>query len=126
MASLGLLGVFTLAQIAEKKIKHIGKKLSEEDDRFIRMIFIAALDVMKLFWSVFYTIWAHCVIHQMRMFTFGIPIRDFQTLPLFIIAGAILAVDSKVRLKKPKKYIIAAELLLAAAVIFVMIIKNKF
>ena len=126
MAGFGLVGIFTLAGVAARKVKNTGKKLSEEDDRFIRMTFIAALDAMKLFWAVFYTIWAHCVIHQMRMFTFGIPIRDFQTLPLFIIADAILAVDSKVRLKKPKKYIIAAELLLAAAVIFVMIIKNKF
>lgn len=126
MAGFVLVGIFTLAQIVAKKIKRIGKKLSEKDDRFIRMTFIAALDTMKLFWAVFYTIWAHCVIHQTRMFTFGLPIREFQTLPLFIIAGAILAIDSKVRLKKSEKYIIAAELSLVAAVIFVMIIKNKF
>ena len=126
MAGFGLAWIFTLAQIAAKKIKHIDKKLSEEDDRFVRITFIAALDSMKLFWAVFYTIWAHCVIHQTRMFTFGLPIREFQTLPLFIIAGAILAIDSKVRLKKSEKYIIAAELLLVAAVIFVMIIRNNF
>ena len=126
MAGFGLVWIFTLAQIAVGKIKRIGKKLSEEDDRFIRMTFIAALDAMKLFWAVFYTIWARCVIRQTRMFTFGLPIRKFQTLSLFIIAGAFLAVDSKVRLKKSNKYIITAELLLITVVIFVMIIKNKF
>ena len=116
----------TCSQISAKKIKHIGKKLSEEDDRFIRVTVIAALDAIKLFWAVFYTIWAHCVIHQTRMFTFGIPIRDFQSLPLLIIAGGFLAADSRVRLKKSKNYIIAAELLLIAVVIFILIIKNNF
>jgi len=81
---------------------------------------------MKLFWSVFYTIWAHCVIHQTRMFTFGLPIRNFQTLPLLIIIGAFLAADSKVRLKKSNKYIIIAETILFAVVIFIRIIKNIF
>ncbi|WP_028516511.1 DUF1648 domain-containing protein [Ruminococcus flavefaciens] len=126
MAGFGLTWIFTLAQIAAGKIKRIGKKLIEEDYRFIRITFIAALDAMKLFWSVFYTIWAHCVIHQTRMFTFGLPIRELQTLPLLIIIGAFLAADSKVRLKKSKKYIITAELLLIAVVIFVVIIKNNF
>ena len=126
MAGFGLVWIFTLAQIAAKKIKHIGKKLSEDDDRFIRMTFIAALDAMKLFWAVFYTIWAHCVIHQTRIFTFGLPIREFQTLPLLIIIGAFLAADSKVRLKKSEKYIIIAEVILFAAVIFIKIIRNNF
>ena len=126
MAGFGLAWIFTLAQTAAKKIKRIGKKLSEEDDRFIRMTFIVALDAMKLFWSVFYTIWAHCVIHQTRMFTFGIPIREFQTLPLLIIIGAFLAADSKIRLKKSKRYMILAEVILFAVVIFVKIIRNDF
>ena len=126
MAGFGLAWIFTLAQTAAKKIKRIGKKLSEEDDRFIRMTFIAALDAMKLFWAVFYTIWAHCVIHQTRMFTFGIPIREFQTLPLLIIIGAFLAADSNVRLKKSKKYIIIAEIIGVAVFIFVRIIRNNF
>ena len=90
------------------------------------MTFIAALDAMKLFWAVFYTIWAHCVIHQTRMYTFGLPIREFQTLPLLIIVGAFLAADSKVRLKKSKKHIIIAEVILFAVVIFVKIIRNNF
>ena len=126
MAGFGLVGIFTLAQIAARKIKRIGKKLSEEDDRFIRMTFIAALDAMKLFWAVFYTIWAHCVIHQTRMFTFGLPIRKFQTLPLMIIIGAFLAADSKVRLKKSNKFIIIAEIIWVAVFIFVMVIQNNF
>ena len=126
MAGFGLAWIFTLAQIAEKKIKHIGRKLSKDDERFIRMTFIAALDAMKLFWSVFYTIWAHCVIHQTRMFTFGIPIRDFQTLPLLIIIGAFLAADSKIRLKKSKRYIITAEMIFVAVIIFVRMMKNNF
>ncbi|MBO4524870.1 MAG: hypothetical protein J5723_09360 [Ruminococcus sp.] len=126
MVGFVLVGIFTLAQIVAKKIKRIGKKLSEKDDRFIRMTFIAALDAMKLFWAVFYTIWAHCVIHQTRMYTFGLPIREFQTLPLLIIVGAFLAADSKVRLKKSKKHIIIAEVILFAVVIFVKIIRNNF
>ena len=75
---------------------------------------------------MFYSIWAHCVIHQTRIFTFGLPIREFQTLPLLIIIGAFLAADSKIRLKKSKKYIIIAEIILGAVVIFVRIIRNKF
>ena len=126
MAGFGLAWIFTLAQIAAKMIKRIGKKLSEEDERFIRMTFIAALDAMKLFWAVFYTIWAHCVINQTRMFTFGLPIREFQTLPLLIIIGAFLAADSKIRLKKSKRYMILAEVILFAVVIFVKIIRNDF
>ena len=81
---------------------------------------------MKLFWAVFYTIWAHCVIHQTRMFTFGLPIREFQALPLLIIIGAFLAADSKVRLKKSTKYIIIAEIIWVAVCIFVRIIRNNF
>ena len=126
IAGFGRVGIFTLAEAAVKKTKNIGKKLSEEDDRFIRITFIAALDSMKLFWAVFYTIWAHCVIHQTRMFTFGLPIREFQTLPLLIIVGAFLAADSKVRLKKSEKFIIIAEVILFAVVIFVKIIRNNF
>ena len=126
IAGFGLVGIFSLAGVAAKKVKNIGKKLNVEDESFIRMTFIAALDTMKLFWSVFYTIWAHCVVQQTRMFTFGIPIREFQTLPLLIIIGAFLAADSKVRLKKSKKYIIIAEVILFAVVIFVKIIRNNF
>ncbi len=125
MAGFVLVGIFTLAQIAAKKIKRIGKKLSEKDDRFIRMTFIAALDAMKLFWAVFYTIWAHCVIHQTRMFTFGIPIRNFQGLPLFIIPWAFIAIDSKVRLKKSKRYIIIGEIVLTVFMITGAIIGTK-
>ena len=125
MAGFGLVGIFTLAGVAAKKVKNIGKKLSEEDDRFIRMTFIAALDAMKLFWAVFYTIWAHCVIHQTRMFTFGLPIMEFQTLPLLIIVGAFLAADSKVRLKKSKMFIIIAEIIFCAVAILVRVMKNN-
>ena len=126
MAGFGLVGIFSLAAIAARRIRNTGKKLSEEDYSFIRMTFIAALDAMKLFWAVFYTIWAHCVIHQTRMFTFGIPIREFQTLPLLIIIGAFLAADSKVRLKKSKMYIIIVEIIFCTVIIFVRIIKNNF
>ena len=126
MAGFGLAWIFTLAQIAAGKIKRIGKKFSEEDDRFIRMTFFAALDAMKLFWAVFYTIWAHCVIYQTRMFTFGLPIRDFQTLPLLIIIVAFLAVDSKVRMKKSNKFIIIAEIIFIAVIVSAKIIINNF
>ncbi|MBO4493001.1 MAG: hypothetical protein J5724_01295 [Ruminococcus sp.] len=125
MAGFGLVGIFSLAGIAARRIKNTSKKLSAEDDSFIRMTFIAVLDAMKLFWAVFYTIWAHCVIHQTRMFTFGIPIRNFQTLPLLIIIGAFLAVDSKVRLKKSKMFIIIAEIIFCAVVILVRVMKNN-
>ena len=89
------------------------------------MTFIAALDAMKLFWAVFYTIWAHCVIRQTRMFTFGISVRDFQKLPLFIIPWAFIAIDSKVRLKKSKRYIIIGEIVLTVFMIIGIIIGTK-
>lgn len=126
MAGFGLAIVFTVGDIAVSKAKRISAKLNGDDDLFVRKILLAAFDSMKLFWAVFYTIWAHCVIHQTRMFTFGIPIRDFQTLPLIIIIGAFLAIDSKIRLKKSKKYITIAEIILVAVVLFIKIIINKF
>lgn len=126
IAGFGLATVFTVGSIAVNKVKCISKKLSETDDIFVRKTVLIVLDAMKLFWAIFYIIWAHCVMHQTRMFTFGLPIREFQTLPVLIIIGAFLAIDSKVRLKKPIKFIIIAEIIWVAAVIFVKIIRNNF
>ena len=126
MAGFGLVIVFTIGSFAVNKAKYISKKLSEEDNVFVRKTVLIAFDAMKLFWAVFYSIWAHCVIHQTRMFTFGLPIREFQTLPLLIIIGAFLGADSKIRLKKSKRFIIVGEVVLFAVVIFVKIIRNDF
>ena len=119
IAGFGLAIAFTVGGIAVSRAKYISKKLSADDDFFVRKMLLIAFDAMKLFWSVFYTIWAHCVIHQTRMFTFGIPIRDFQTLPLLMIIGAFLAADSKIRLKKSKRYIIISEIVFAAIIIII-------
>ena len=86
---------------------------------------LIVFDTMKLFWAVFYTIWAHCVIHQTRMFTFGIPIRIFQVLPVVLIGGAVLAADSRIRLKKSERYIIIAELVYISVMVIIFIIGNN-
>ena len=125
MAGFGLATVFTIGSFAVNKAKHISKKLSEEDNVFVRKTVLVVFDSMKLFWAVFYSIWAHCVIHQTRMFTFGIPIRNFQGLPLFIIPWAFIAIDSKVRLKKSKRYIIIGEIVLTVFMITGAIIGTK-
>jgi len=125
MAGFGLVIVFTIGSFAVNKAKYISKKLSEEDNVFVRKTVLIAFDSMKLFWAVFYSIWAHCVIHQTRMFTFGIPIRNFQGLPLFIIPWAFIAIDSKVRLKKSKRYIIIGEIVLTVFMITGAIIGTK-
>ncbi len=125
IAGFGLTIVFTVGDIAVSRAKCISKKLSEDDDIFVRKILLIAFDSMKLFWAVFYTIWAHCVIHQTRMFTFGISVRDFQKLPLLIISWAFMAIDSKVRLKKSKRYIIIGEIILTVFMIIAAIIGIK-
>jgi hypothetical protein len=124
IAGFGLAIVFTVVSFAVNKAKRISKKLSDEDDIFVRKAVLMVFDAMKLFWAVFYTIWAHCVIHQTRMFTFGIPIRIFQVLPVFLIGAAVLAADSRIRLKKSKRYIIIAELVYIAVMVIVLIIGN--
>ena len=126
IAGFGLVIIFTIGSFAVNKAGHISKKLSDEDDMFVRKTVLFAFDAMKLFWAVFYSIWAHCVIHQTRMFTFGIPIRDFQTLPLMIIIGAFLAVDSKARMKKSNKFTIIAEVIFIAVIVSAKIIINNF
>ena len=125
MAGFGLATVFTIGSFAVNKAKRISKKLSEEDNVFVRKTVLIAFDAMKLFWAVFYTIWAHCVIHQTRIFTFGIPVRVFQGLPLFIIPWAFMAIDSKVRLKKSKRFIIIGEIILTVFMIIGAIIGTK-
>ncbi|MCR5599904.1 MAG: hypothetical protein K6G33_04070 [Ruminococcus sp.] len=125
MAGFVLAVVFTVGSIAVKNVKSISKKLCDEDYIFVRKTLLMAFDAMKLLWSVFYTIWAHCVIHQTKMFTFGIPIRIFQVLPILIIAGALIAIDSRVRLKKSNCYIIIAELVFISVMVFILIISNN-
>lgn len=125
IAGFGLTIVFTVGDIAVSRAKCISKKLSEDDDIFVRKILLIAFDSMKLFWAIFYTIWAYCVIHQTRMFTFGISVRDFQKLPLLIISWAFMAIDSKVRLKKSKRYIIIGEIILTEFMIIAAIIGIK-
>lgn len=125
IAGFGLVIAFTLGGFAINKAKRISKKLGVEDDIFVRRTVLTAFDAMKLFWAVFYTIWAHCVIHQTRMFTFGIPIRVFQVLPVIPIGAAALAADSRIRLKKSKRYIIIAELVFISVMVFILIISNN-
>ena len=59
------------------------------------------------------------------LFTFGISVRDFQKLPLLIISWAFMAIDSKVRLKKSKRYIIIGEIILTVFMIIAAIIGIK-
>lgn len=108
VVGFGLCGIFSLLELAVRKAKKVGKNLSEEKTEFIRKAALIVLAAMKLFWSVFYSIWNYCVIHQIRMFTFGIPIRKFQTFPICIVLCGILAYDSYFRMKKSKKFITAA------------------
>ena len=55
MAGFGLAIVFTIGSFAVNKAKCISKKLSEEDNVFVRKTVLIAFDAMKLFWAVFYS-----------------------------------------------------------------------
>ena len=113
-AGFGLCGIFCLLELAVKKVRKVGKNLTEEKTEFIKKAALCVLSAMKLFWAVFFSIWNYCVIHQTRMFTFGIPIRRFQSFPIYIIFCGILAYDSYFRQKKSKKYIAAAIIITGA------------
>ena len=102
VAGFGLCDIFSLLEPAVRKAKKVGKDLSEEKTEFIRKTALIVLTATKLFWSVFFTIWNYCIIHQIKMFTFGLPIRKFQTFPVCIILGAGLAYDSLFRLKNQR------------------------
>ena len=114
VTGFGLCGIFSLLELAVKKIKNVRKNLTEEKTGFIKKAALIILAAMKLFWSVFFTIWNYCIIHQTRMFTFGIPIRKIQSFPIYIIFCGILAYDSYFRQKKSKKYIAAAIIITGA------------
>lgn len=94
VAGFGLCGTFSLLGLAVKKVKKVGKDLSAEKIDFIRNTALWILAVMSLFWAVFFSIWNYCVIHQTRMFTFGLPIREFQKSPIYMIFIVVLVYDS--------------------------------
>ena len=114
IAGFGFWGIFSLLGLAVKKVKKVGRKLSRKKIKFIKKSALNVLSSMKLFWSVFFTIWNYCIIHQTKMFTFGIPIRMLQVLPVYPVMSAVLAYDSHFRLKKSKKQITASVILCGA------------
>ena len=124
IAGFGLCGIISLLEPAVKKAKKAGKDLSGEKTEFIKKAALIVLSAMKLFWAVFFTIWNYCIIHRIKMFTFGIPIRRFQTFPIYFILSGILAYDSYFRLKKSKKYITAAVIITGALWLAVCKIKG--
>ncbi|MBR5090050.1 MAG: hypothetical protein IK093_11550 [Ruminiclostridium sp.] len=87
VAGFGLLTVFSLLNLAVNRIKRIGMNVDGKGELLIRLTVIEALDTLKLIWSVFFSVWAWCVIHQTAMNTTFMGIITAVFLALFPITG---------------------------------------
>ena len=66
-AGFGLLTIFSLLTLAVNKIKKLGLKVTEDGKTVFRHAAALLLDLMKLTWSVFFSVWTYCVVHQTGM-----------------------------------------------------------
>lgn len=63
----GLLAVFSVLTLLVNRIKKLGLKVTEKGNRVFRCAAALLLDLMKLTWSVFFSYWTYCVVHQVGM-----------------------------------------------------------
>lgn len=63
----GLMGIFSLLTLAVNKIRKLGLKVTDKGETVFRCASALLLDVMKLTWSVFFSVWTYCVVHQTGM-----------------------------------------------------------
>jgi hypothetical protein len=104
VAGGGLLLIFSLLTIAAKKIKSTGLNVDEKGRILIRQTLIEVLDLLKLIWSLFFSIWADCVIKQYGM---DLTIRDILLTAFLLIfpvtAVAIFVISKKHKQRIPEK-----------------------
>ncbi len=95
IAGGGLLLIFSLLTLAAERIKRIGLNVDEKGRVLIRQTLIEVLDMLKLIWSLFLTIWADCVIGQYGM---DLTLRNILLaafMLLFPVSAAVIIVISK-------------------------------
>ena len=117
-----LMGVFSLLTLAVNKIKKLGLKVTEEGERVFRHAASLLLDVMKITWSVFFSCWTYCIVHQTGMGdgTFLDAFRVFFLIVLLAMPVLFSRIQDKYRLvtentgkddetqapEKPKRFVI--------------------
>lgn len=128
----GLLAVFSVLSLLVNRIKKLGLKVTEKGDRVFRCAAALLLDVMKLTWSVFFSYWTYCVVHQVGMGdgTFLDVFRVFFLLILLSIPILFSRIQTGYRLEteessvpdndteapeKPKRFVIGHTVANAAA-----------
>lgn len=94
-AGFGLLLIFCLLSLAAKKIKRIGMNIDEKGEVIIRMIISECIDSLKLIWSVFFAVWANCVITQTGMDTTFMSILMVIFLALFPVTAAVVIITAR-------------------------------
>ncbi len=94
-AGFGLLIIFSLLNLAAKKIKHIGMNVNRTGDMKIRMIVIEALDCMKMTWAAFFSMWAYCVINQTALPVTFTGIITTAFLLLFPLTAVMIVITGK-------------------------------
>lgn len=67
VAGFGLMLIFSLFTLPVKKIKKLGLNVDEKGETVLRCAAVLLLDLMKLMWAVFFSVWTHCVVHQISM-----------------------------------------------------------
>ena len=94
-AGFGLLLIFSLLTIAVKKIKHIGMSTDKQGEQLIRMIIVEALDVLKIIWAAFFSVWSYCVIHQTGLPMIFVGIITFIFLALLPVAAIVIVITAR-------------------------------
>ncbi|MBQ3842410.1 MAG: hypothetical protein II820_06945 [Ruminiclostridium sp.] len=100
VAGFGLLILFSLLTLAAKKIKRVGMNVSKKGDMAIRRIIMEVLDSLKLIWSLFFSMWAYCVINQVGMNTTFTAILTTAFLALLPITAVIIIITARKYRKK--------------------------
>ncbi|MBQ9385084.1 MAG: DUF1648 domain-containing protein [Ruminiclostridium sp.] len=99
-AGFGLLLLFSLLQLAVKKIR-LGMKINETGESMLRAYVMLYLDLHKLVWAAFFSHWADCVIHQSRLFT-AVPVIGTIILAVGTLVLAGCLIGFRIRFKADK------------------------
>ncbi len=100
----GLMLIFSLLTLAANKVKRIGMNVDDMGELKARMIIIETLDVFKLVWSMFFSIWAYSVIHQTDIPTTSVSIILTVFLAAFPLTAVMLVITAKKhRIKENKE-----------------------
>lgn len=95
VAGFGLLILFSLLTLAAKKIKRIGMNVDKKGDMLIRHYIYELLDSLKLIWSLFFSMWAYCVINQVGMNTTFTAILTTSFLALLPITAVVIIITAR-------------------------------